>query len=478
MKKYSLPVILILLLCLCLPVAAAEPFDDVQPGAWYYGYVMELTEKGILAGYGDGSFRPQNAISRVEFTKILATMSGEDVSGYSTDAFSDMPMDKWGNNYVAWAVTKGITEGTGNGRFLPDQPIARQQMAVMLSRYAAKVDRVTLPAGEPPIIFTDDAEIASWAVDAVAEMQTAGVISGNSDGSFAPANSADRAQTAAMVSRYLDAAKKGTNNGEGPTPTPPQPPAGDSTTLSGSYAVNGDVLIPARSALEYLGYTLTYFSRSGLLCADNGLTDILCWNGKSRAFVSGKAVSGCAATGSSNGSLSISVKILQACGAAVSVSDQNGVPQVTLGKPKSSPITADVLTMLKNAFYGKTAESVSGIANLNGGSGSYHGAISGGLAAGNGRYSGSNVGVRYYGGWANSLMQGNGRLVLQNGEVCIGSFAQGKFTNGSYYFIDGSVYQGGWNANYMYPSGQGTYTTAAGKTYSGDWGSYGAIKAN
>ncbi|HYE69255.1 MAG TPA: S-layer homology domain-containing protein, partial [Anaerovoracaceae bacterium] len=86
-----------------------------------------------------------------------------------------------------------------NGMFKPNDSITRQDIAVMISRYATKVAKYDLPKTNTKVTFTDSSGIASYASEAVTSIQQAGIISGGSDGGFAPTANATRAQTAKMI---------------------------------------------------------------------------------------------------------------------------------------------------------------------------------------------------------------------------------------------------------------------------------------
>lgn len=187
-------------------------FTDVPAGIEFEGYVYDLAGKGIICGYAndDGTyeFRPYQNITRAEFATILARMSGEDLSAYENKySFKDIPEEFWATEYIEWAYQKGVVKGIGGGKFAPDDPITRQEMAVMIYRFATVYKGETLPQNNAALTFTDVGDIASWAAEAVSAMQQAGIIDGiaNSNGTFrfAPESNAIRAHAAKMISVYL-----------------------------------------------------------------------------------------------------------------------------------------------------------------------------------------------------------------------------------------------------------------------------------
>ncbi len=188
------------------PLAAAEGFADVRPGAWYEFYVYDLVDEGIINGVTETSFVPDGSVTRAQFAKILAAASGEDLTAFQNRSdFKDVPASAWYAPYVGWAKERGVVNGVGNGNFAPGAEISRQDMAVMIKRYSDAMN-LFLPEKAAVTDFKDRAAIAGYAADAVTLMQTAGIISGFPDGTFRPKNSATRAEAAKMISVFLDRA--------------------------------------------------------------------------------------------------------------------------------------------------------------------------------------------------------------------------------------------------------------------------------
>jgi len=176
----------------------AVSFSDVSDSAWYADYVSFLAARGIIGGTGGGQFSPEFSITRAEFVTILSRMSDDDLNSYTTSAFSDVAASDWYFAAVQWAYENGVASGY-DGKFNPNATITRQDIAVMLARYAEKVASHTLPKTNSAVTFTDSAKISAYASGAVTAMQQAGIVSGNSDGSFAPTANATRAQAAKMI---------------------------------------------------------------------------------------------------------------------------------------------------------------------------------------------------------------------------------------------------------------------------------------
>ncbi len=175
-------------------------FTDVS--GWYTDYVSYLAARGIIGGTGGGKFSPDANITRAQFVTLIARMSGDELSGYTFSSFSDVATTDWYFAAVQWAYKNGVAAGS-DGKFDPNAPITRQDIATILVRYADKVASYILPKTNSAVSFTDSANISSYASAAVTAMQQAGIISGNSDGSFAPTANATRAEAAKMIALLL-----------------------------------------------------------------------------------------------------------------------------------------------------------------------------------------------------------------------------------------------------------------------------------
>lgn len=176
-------------------------FTDVS--GWYKDYVSYLAARGIINGTGDGIFSPDANITRAQFVAIFARMSGDDLDGYTSSSFSDVAATDWYFAAVQWAYKNGVASGS-DGKFSPDANITREQMAVMLYNYAkyAGAD-VANVEGMSVREFSDYGCISSWAQAPIQWAINNGIVSGNSDGTFAPAANATRAQAAKMVALLL-----------------------------------------------------------------------------------------------------------------------------------------------------------------------------------------------------------------------------------------------------------------------------------
>ena len=173
-------------------------FQDVPSDAWYAEYVTYLTEKSIVSGKTENTFAPNDFVTRAEFVKIIAGVAGADVTSAAGSSFSDVDAGAWYAPYVAWAAENGIVTGSGD-KFNPNSRITRQDMAVIIDRYVEKLAPKKLENVNDKVDFADNSSISSYAADAVASMQQAGIISGKGANNFAPKDNATRAEACKML---------------------------------------------------------------------------------------------------------------------------------------------------------------------------------------------------------------------------------------------------------------------------------------
>ena len=186
--------------------AAPDPdeiaFSDISEH-WAEDSIKQAVLDGIIAGYPDGTFRPEEPVSRAEFTVMLAHALKLDGTG-ATLSFTDWAeIGAWAEEAIARAVQAGIVNGYEDGRFRPNAPITRAEMALMIAR------ALRLPTGATPQTgFSDDDRIPSWAKSAVEGLRRLGIVSGRGDGKYAPNDTATRAETVVTLLRMPESADR------------------------------------------------------------------------------------------------------------------------------------------------------------------------------------------------------------------------------------------------------------------------------
>ncbi len=179
-------------------------FTDIA-GHWAKGDIEFVVSRGLFSGTSNTTFSPNTAMTRGMFVTALGRLANADVSGYAKSSFNDVKDDAYYMGYIEWASKNNIVNGVGNGRFVPDQSITREQMAVIMSNYAKTIG-YTLPKVHIENIFTDNAKINTYAKEAVKQMQMAGVISGKNSNLFDPQGTATRAEVSAVLRRFVELA--------------------------------------------------------------------------------------------------------------------------------------------------------------------------------------------------------------------------------------------------------------------------------
>lgn len=176
-----------------------HPFTDVAADAWYNEAVQSVYDKGLMNGTGNGVFSPDAVTSRAMVVTILYRMEGcpTVTAGAS---FTDVPGGQWYSDAVAWAGTNEIVNGYGNGSFGPNAPVTREQLAVILYRYAAYKQYDTTVRGDASA-FLDGGAVSAYAAEAVNWAIGTGLLQG-SGMRLTPAGNATRAQVATVLMRF------------------------------------------------------------------------------------------------------------------------------------------------------------------------------------------------------------------------------------------------------------------------------------
>ncbi len=211
MKKFTAAILALMLVVspfvlpmkAAVPVVAATQLSDIS-GHWAEAVILKLVEKGYVNGYPDGTFLPNNPVTRAEFVKIVSGVLGITPASGGTSSFPDVAASDWFFGYVVAAVEKGFVSGYPDGTFKPNNPITRQEAAkVIVAAKAFDVTSIDVTKILENAKFTDSAEIGDWAKPYVAAAFDLGILKGYPDGSFGPAANITRAETAAIGYRVM-----------------------------------------------------------------------------------------------------------------------------------------------------------------------------------------------------------------------------------------------------------------------------------
>ena len=178
------------------------PFADVSGSDWFYNDVRYVYEKGIMDGTGIDRFSPNAPLTRAMIVTILYRMAGSPSVSGSSD-FTDVAAGKWFAKAVAWAAANGIVNGYGDSLFGPNDPVTREQLAAILYRYAVYGGMTAVTLEENLGSFADTAQLSAYAIQAMNWAVGQGLING-SGSNLVPKAQATRAQVAAIIHRYLE----------------------------------------------------------------------------------------------------------------------------------------------------------------------------------------------------------------------------------------------------------------------------------
>ena len=179
----------------------APAFTDIH-NHWAADNILFAASRGLLSGTSDTTFSPGTGMTRGMFVTALGRLAGIDPDSYQTGKFTDVKADTYYAPYVNWAAQNGIMEGATATTFAPDTNINREQMAVIMANYAKKLG-YDLPKTLRAVTFADNAQISSWAKDAVKAMQQAGILAGKANNCFDPKGTATRAEVATVLRRFV-----------------------------------------------------------------------------------------------------------------------------------------------------------------------------------------------------------------------------------------------------------------------------------
>ena len=181
------------------------PFGDVDDGDWFADAVRFVYENGMMNGVSETSFAPHAATSRSMIVTILYRLEGEPVVDYAMD-FTDVAGDAYYAEAVRWAASEGIVGGYGGGLFGSDDAVTREQLAVILYRYAVyKGYDVSIGEDTNILSYADFADLSEYAIPAMQWACGAGIVNGTSESTLTPQGEATRAQVAAMLMRFVEA---------------------------------------------------------------------------------------------------------------------------------------------------------------------------------------------------------------------------------------------------------------------------------
>ncbi|WP_068773391.1 S-layer homology domain-containing protein [Paenibacillus sp. FJAT-26967] len=179
-----------------------QSFTDAA-GHWAGADIEKLASKFIVNGMSDNVFGLDAKLTRAQLTAILVRALGiADLAG-SSSGYSDIGASAWYSSDVKAAAQAGLIQGYEDGTFRPEQEINREEAAVIIQRAIAFTEQSASRNAGGPAAFEDVQIVSGWARDAVAELQQIGILNGKNGNEFAPKDDVTRAETAAMITRLL-----------------------------------------------------------------------------------------------------------------------------------------------------------------------------------------------------------------------------------------------------------------------------------
>ena len=185
---------------------AALPFTDVADTAWYADAVQYAYERGLMTGVSESEFAPDGTATRGQIVTILWRLAGSPVVNYAM-RYADMDKGAWYGEAVRWAASTGVVTGYSESSFGPNDAITREQLAAILYRYVKTQGQGFTGMWYFPLRYDDAASISSWADEAMHWCVMKGLLNGTSETTLSPQLTAARAQLAAILQRFCELPK-------------------------------------------------------------------------------------------------------------------------------------------------------------------------------------------------------------------------------------------------------------------------------
>ena len=179
-----------------------DSFLDVNTGAWYYDAVKYAVESGLMSGTGTYTFEPNTTLSRGMIAQMLYALEGKP-SISSANNFTDVSSSDWYDKAASWAQSKGIITGYEDGRFGPNDPLTREQLALILYNYAKSEGHSTSTKADLSK-FADGTSTSPWAQQAMSWAVGEGLLSGRGVNMLYPTGTATRAEVAQIMMNFCE----------------------------------------------------------------------------------------------------------------------------------------------------------------------------------------------------------------------------------------------------------------------------------
>lgn len=179
-------------------------FTDVPPQFWAYNSITKMTKEGFMSGYKNGTFKPNDPLSREEAASLFSKMIGEPPSIMLASSFTDITSDRWSSLAIESVARANIISGYGDKTYRPEQYMSRQEFAVVADKYLHYQGyRTEDPTALDNIHFSDQKFIAPWAQSSVRVLALFGFINYSTTGLFNPEKYVTRSEAAEITYRML-----------------------------------------------------------------------------------------------------------------------------------------------------------------------------------------------------------------------------------------------------------------------------------
>ncbi|MCL2046676.1 MAG: S-layer homology domain-containing protein [Oscillospiraceae bacterium] len=176
-------------------------FTDVSEDDWFYDAVMFMYSKDLMIGVPANRFDPNGTLTRGMIVTILYRLAGEPSVEGLTNPFNDVAEDLWYTDAIKWGADNGIVLGYGNGRFGPNDPVTKEQLAALIYR-TQQAENSALP-NSSGIVFDDIDNVSDWALSAVNSLNEQGLFNDLPSSTFNPRSPATRAEVASIFYKWL-----------------------------------------------------------------------------------------------------------------------------------------------------------------------------------------------------------------------------------------------------------------------------------
>jgi hypothetical protein len=173
-------------------------FEDIND-SWAKDDILQVAQKKIMTGISDTKFAPKDTLTRAQAATVLVRALQLQETNEPSKEFVDVPDSHWAKKYIDTIVVNGIMEGMNNNTFSPDEPLTREQMAMLLFRVLEEEGKYV-----SAIDSFADVEAGRWSENAIKNMTALGIYQGFPDKTFRPTKSTDRQEMATLINRVQD----------------------------------------------------------------------------------------------------------------------------------------------------------------------------------------------------------------------------------------------------------------------------------